>query len=105
MGMLFFFFQAEDGIRDLIVTGVQTCALPISARARSLLAAGSPGEVTAGRARNNAGSEDQTPQAAVMRSRSSSRGSVAPFAAGGRVRACASPTTARSSSDRDPNRL
>src|SRR5206468_7860558 len=29
---LFFFFQAEDGIRDLIVTGVQTCALPISSR-------------------------------------------------------------------------
>src|SRR2546428_12444389 len=28
----FFFFQAEDGIRDLIVTGVQTCALPILAR-------------------------------------------------------------------------
>src|SRR5206468_7334668 len=27
--VLFFFFQAEDGIRDLIVTGVQTCALPI----------------------------------------------------------------------------
>src|SRR3989440_6530886 len=27
---VFFFFQAEDGIRDLIVTGVQTCALPIS---------------------------------------------------------------------------
>src|SRR5215469_13519795 len=27
---LFFFFQAEDGIRDLYVTGVQTCALPIS---------------------------------------------------------------------------
>src|SRR3989440_9277342 len=27
---LFFFFQAEDGIRYLIVTGVQTCALPIS---------------------------------------------------------------------------
>src|SRR2546430_13726904 len=25
----FFFFQAEDGIRDLTVTGVQTCALPI----------------------------------------------------------------------------
>src|SRR2546422_7920653 len=30
--MLFsFFFQAEDGIRDVAVTGVQTCALPISA--------------------------------------------------------------------------
>src|SRR5256886_4257287 len=28
----FFFFQAEDGIRDLTVTGVQTCALPILAR-------------------------------------------------------------------------
>src|SRR2546421_5523295 len=27
--IFFFFFQAEDGIRDLIVTGVQTCALPI----------------------------------------------------------------------------
>src|SRR6266496_1731528 len=26
---MFFFFQAEDGIRDLYVTGVQTCALPI----------------------------------------------------------------------------
>src|SRR2546428_12831193 len=26
---IYFFFQAEDGIRDLIVTGVQTCALPI----------------------------------------------------------------------------
>src|SRR5206468_7947531 len=31
--IFFFFFQAEDGIRDLIVTGVQTCALPISRRA------------------------------------------------------------------------
>src|SRR5205823_8758533 len=27
-----FFFQAEDGIRDKLVTGVQTCALPISRR-------------------------------------------------------------------------
>src|SRR5689334_24654283 len=30
----FFFFQAEDGIRDGTVTGVQTCALPISLRPR-----------------------------------------------------------------------
>src|SRR5687768_17969012 len=29
--LCFFFFQAEDGIRDVAVTGVQTCALPISA--------------------------------------------------------------------------
>src|SRR5687768_18114196 len=28
--LFFFFFQAEDGIRDVAVTGVQTCALPIS---------------------------------------------------------------------------
>src|SRR5256885_12444930 len=28
--VFFFFFQAEDGIRDYKVTGVQTCALPIS---------------------------------------------------------------------------
>src|SRR5205809_7162925 len=42
-GKFFFFFQAEDGIRDVAVTGVQTCALPIchrrpSARARFWLA-------------------------------------------------------------------
>src|SRR2546422_2848777 len=29
--LFFFFFQAEDGIRDVAVTGVQTCALPIFA--------------------------------------------------------------------------
>src|SRR3989449_7043052 len=33
---LFFFFQAEDGIRDVAVTGVQTCALPISPPATRL---------------------------------------------------------------------
>src|SRR6266576_2983265 len=46
----FFFFQAEDGIRDLYVTGVQTCALPISpfrapewdTVARRLVASGCP---------------------------------------------------------------
>src|SRR5207244_7643103 len=32
----FFFFQAEDGIRDDLVTGVQTCALPIYAIAAAL---------------------------------------------------------------------
>src|SRR2546430_13231272 len=38
--VLFFFFQAEDGIRDLTVTGVQTCALPISILRRVLVTAG-----------------------------------------------------------------
>src|SRR5256886_4768005 len=35
--IFFFFFQAEDGIRDLTVTGVQTCALPISKSAMESL--------------------------------------------------------------------
>src|SRR5205823_7949828 len=39
-GFYLFFFQAEDGIRDKLVTGVQTCALPISAaETRAALAA------------------------------------------------------------------
>src|SRR5690349_15713730 len=51
----FFFFQAEDGIRDLYVTGVQTCALPIcrrtsggaiSARARRSAAAHGGGTIS-----------------------------------------------------------
>src|SRR5256885_8688620 len=38
VGAVFFFFQAEDGIRDYKVTGVQTCALPISKRVGSEIA-------------------------------------------------------------------
>src|SRR5690625_260323 len=38
--VFFFFFQAEDGIRDGHVTGVQTCALPISPPAEPLGGAG-----------------------------------------------------------------
>src|SRR6266496_4129692 len=34
--LIIFFFQAEDGIRDLYVTGVQTCALPICAPAKGI---------------------------------------------------------------------
>src|SRR2546430_5762663 len=37
-----FFFQAEDGIRDLTVTGVQTCALPISPSAVMRMAVSRP---------------------------------------------------------------
>src|SRR3989442_8717127 len=40
MHMIFFFFQAEDGIRDADVTGVQTCALPISEHRLRLASAG-----------------------------------------------------------------
>src|SRR5437763_10051874 len=38
-----FFFQAEDGIRDTSVTGVQTCALPISEFAADLIFIGTRG--------------------------------------------------------------
>src|SRR5688572_32484309 len=37
-----FFFQAEDGIRDLTVTGVQTCALPISPAVQAAANAAAP---------------------------------------------------------------
>src|SRR2546430_8106365 len=44
---MFFFFQAEDGIRDLTVTGVQTCALPIySIPEGSQLVVDTPGVLT-----------------------------------------------------------
>src|SRR2546422_9852358 len=39
----FFFFQAEDGIRDVAVTGVQTCALPISRRSSGAGSSRKPG--------------------------------------------------------------
>src|SRR5215471_12639544 len=46
-----FFFQAEDGIRDLYVTGVHTCALPIFRRAFEVAALrGFPGRAGAGAA-------------------------------------------------------
>src|SRR5437588_9199311 len=52
MYVCFFFFQAEDGIRDHCVTGVQTCALPIFRPriARScLVPTGEPADALAGR--------------------------------------------------------
>src|SRR2546430_1311610 len=50
-----FFFQAEDGIRDLTVTGVQTCALPISSRSGSTR----PGPSPAAPSRSTAGSRSR----------------------------------------------
>src|SRR5207249_9286604 len=43
-GQVVFFFQAEDGIRDRNVTGVQTCALPILLRADVVGGPAGPGE-------------------------------------------------------------
>src|SRR5690606_40560343 len=51
--VFYFFFQAEDGIRDFHVTGVQTCALPISLITR---VAGRPPTVPASAAHSQPGS-------------------------------------------------
>src|SRR2546427_13246600 len=51
----FFFFQAEDGIRDLTVTGVQTCALPITVSEYSVLPMGIPAARQAAALRARAG--------------------------------------------------
>src|SRR2546426_10234271 len=48
MMVFFFFFQAEDGIRDYKVTGVQTCALPICALATACRALSGWRPITAG---------------------------------------------------------
>src|SRR2546429_2551971 len=48
MCLIVFFFQAEDGIRDVAVTGVQTCALPISNPQSLLQAAQSGGQTHEG---------------------------------------------------------
>src|SRR5687768_18055599 len=53
----FFFFQAEDGIRDVAVTGVQTCALPISRAHTTLQRA----QARMRRARTRRASEEATP--------------------------------------------
>src|SRR5205823_7362869 len=61
----FFFFQAEDGIRDKLVTGVQTCALPIlmnSLRALSEFIPSATGASSLSQARRNSlGSSGSTP--------------------------------------------
>src|SRR5438874_12949738 len=48
MPVRLFFFQAEDGIRDLYVTGVQTCALPISTPRSPPLTSNGPSSAASG---------------------------------------------------------
>src|SRR2546422_4141397 len=69
--ILFFFFQAEDGIRDVAVTGVQTCALPISS-------AGSPGCWIAGRTARLPGPVDALPMAPVPPAAESQKSATPP---------------------------
>src|SRR5215467_12046688 len=52
---VFFFFQAEDGIRDYKVTGVQTCALPIFPRATPMLPPRTIGRCVPASCRHRAG--------------------------------------------------
>src|SRR5437016_6644675 len=59
-----FFFQAEDGIRDWSVTGVQTCALPISPTV-TCRAAGRSGTVGARMSRGVGGRDREAPRCAV----------------------------------------
>src|SRR2546421_8362478 len=63
----FFFFQAEDGIRDLIVTGVQTCALPISR------------DLAASARRELARTRDRSPSRSVSDLRSCAYSAKSPF--------------------------
>src|SRR5256885_12659677 len=67
----FFFFQAEDGIRDYKVTGVQTCALPISHRVRIAAQAGFLR--SAWRAVGRSGSQTREEKLRVARRRSEER--------------------------------
>src|SRR5205823_1451263 len=74
-----FFFQAEDGIRDKLVTGVQTCALPISACSASRWASPpsgrpstSPASSSSSRCRPRSSSMSRSACAARRRARSSS---------------------------------
>src|SRR5690606_41201264 len=50
----FFFFQAEDGIRDFHVTGVQTCALPISMNGRIMSTLNTMARMVSGNVKLNA---------------------------------------------------
>src|SRR2546422_739807 len=66
LGAVSFFFQAEDGIRDVAVTGVQTCALPICALLLGHLRLWEHGRVPGrrgARARRGLGGDDRLPRA------------------------------------------
>src|SRR5438034_3956869 len=61
--LIFFFFQAEDGIRYHCVTGVQTCALPIFRGKERGSAGGGAGMGAAARAAAEDGRSDRAPRA------------------------------------------
>src|SRR3712207_7446112 len=69
-----FFFQAEDGIRDIGVTGVQTCALPIFPRALQLALVGAALRALAGGAGLDLGVRGARTQDGLSRLRPGARG-------------------------------
>src|SRR2546430_5751511 len=73
----FFFFQAEDGIRDLTVTGVQTCALPISRRKSGRARAAAPARLPRRQSRAARRAVVDGPAPGPARSRRSTRSLVA----------------------------
>src|SRR5207237_5013193 len=88
--VFFFFFQAEDGIRDSSVTGVQTCALPILARSSDASAPEERAtleEVRAWAAEDPAGDLDRFPASDAEAFRRL-RGRVAADADGCRMATC-----------------
>src|SRR2546426_7851762 len=92
----FFFFQAEDGIRDYKVTGVQTCALPICGDPGPQQAAGLADE--GGAAGRAAGPRAARDPHATQDGLPGSRGSLVSrqvLAGGGRIRAGAASPRAR----------
>src|SRR2546430_10191660 len=68
-----FFFQAEDGIRDLTVTGVQTCALPILCTGASSTSSSSTCLRGPATCRSRSGSFFRAPRSSSSRRRRSSR--------------------------------
>src|SRR5207244_9002905 len=72
----FLFFQAEDGIRDDLVTGVQTCALPIYQRRRHPVARALHGRVSC---RVPPARRDPTPPPSRRRSRPALRAELSPY--------------------------
>src|SRR2546422_2043403 len=71
---LFFFFQAEDGIRDVAVTGVQTCALPISPAGGARAGLSGCGDVVGDRLRLETPALGAPDRAPAARSRRRHRG-------------------------------
>src|SRR2546422_3163238 len=74
----FFFFQAEDGIRDVAVTGVQTCALPICASSSSTIAASTASSAGPPRDNTHHPASSARPQPSLHASNASSGMSHAP---------------------------